>query len=155
MVIEGRDDASASDDMEQAIRADPDLEPLYFKARLPKPATPFQSLLQGLKLMPEDVASSDWDSWSKALEELVPRERLILEGRHGLGGKRRQTLQALGARFGVTREWVRQLELRAHRHLRKHAVERRLIHEGAPNRLSYFSSIPYWPAGTTRGTPRA
>lgn len=142
------------EDVEQAIKADPTLEARYFRARLPKPATPFEALLQGLKLMPEDVASSDQKAWGQALGDLVERERMVLEWRHGLVGHARLTLQAIGTKLGVTREWVRQLEERAHRHLRKRAVERGLIHERAPNRLVDSAPIPYWPPGTRRGAPR-
>lgn len=91
--------------------------------------------MQGLRLMPEDILSSDWQIWRSALEELDPRLRAILEWRHGLQGRTRLTLQAIGTRMKITREWVRQLEERGHRRLRRRAVERHLIAEAAPNRL--------------------
>jgi RNA polymerase sigma-32 factor len=47
----------------------------------------------------------------EALKELDPRERAILKARHM--SQRPMTLGALGKRFGISRERVRQLELRA------------------------------------------
>lgn len=135
-------------------REDVDPERLRFKPRLPKPATPMMSLFQGLKLMPEDLASSDPAAWSKVLEQLAPRQYLVLIGRHGLDGKPRRTLRALGERLRVTREWVRQIQERAHHVLRRRAVESGLIYERAPNRLSYSWREPYWPPGTVRGEAR-
>jgi RNA polymerase primary sigma factor len=41
---------------------------------------------------------------------LSRRERTILELRFGLAGKHPHTLEELGERFGVSREWIRQLE---------------------------------------------
>jgi RNA polymerase sigma-32 factor len=47
----------------------------------------------------------------EALKQLDPRERAILKARHM--SSRPITLGALGKRFGISRERVRQLELRA------------------------------------------
>jgi DNA-binding CsgD family transcriptional regulator len=118
---------------------------------LPKPATPFESLLQGLKLMPEEILSSDLQAWQSALDELDPRQHNILKWRHGLQGRPELTLQEIGTKLKITREWVRQLEERGHRLLRMRAVERHLINEAAPNRLSYSYRGSYWPPGTTPG----
>lgn len=104
--------------------------------------------------MPEDIASSDPAAWSKVLEQLAPRQCLVLIGRHGLDGKPRRTLRALGERLGVTREWVRQIQERAHHALRRRAVQSGLIHEKAPNRLSYSWREPYCPPGAVRGDGR-
>ena len=51
------------------------------------------------------------------LDELPPREREVLVLRYGLDGGRVHTLEELGKRFDVTRERVRQIELRALRKL--------------------------------------
>src|SRR5579884_413811 len=64
---------------------------------------------------------------AKALESLDPRMRQVVERRFGLDGEKPQTLEELGAELGVTRERVRQLELRALRALR----------ESAPGLLDY------------------
>jgi len=52
-----------------------------------------------------------------ALATLPLREREILFWRFGLDGDEEQTLEEVGARVGVTRERVRQLEARALRRL--------------------------------------
>jgi RNA polymerase sigma factor (sigma-70 family) len=49
----------------------------------------------------------------RALLRLVPRDAEILRARFGLAGDPVQTLEEIGARLGVTRERVRQLEERA------------------------------------------
>ena len=48
-----------------------------------------------------------------ALSELEERERLILVLRFGLGGQEPQTLEEIGAHFGLTRERIRQMQNRA------------------------------------------
>jgi len=53
---------------------------------------------------------------NEALKQLDPRERAILKARHM--SSRPTTLGALGKRFGISRERVRQLELRAKAKLR-------------------------------------
>ncbi|MGE5755873.1 MAG: RNA polymerase sigma factor RpoD/SigA [Planctomycetaceae bacterium] len=51
------------------------------------------------------------------MERLDERERAILALRFGLGGELPLTLKEVGHRLGVTREWVRKIELRAVRKL--------------------------------------
>jgi RNA polymerase primary sigma factor len=46
----------------------------------------------------------------RVLSELPERDRRVLELRFGLGGEQPRTLEEVGARFGVTRERIRQLE---------------------------------------------
>ena len=41
------------------------------------------------------------------------RERTVLELRYGLNGEDPQTLEQVGRRFGVTRERIRQIEVRS------------------------------------------
>ncbi len=66
---------------------------------------------------PEDmVAGLEEDGWRRsllheALKVLDPRERAILRARHM--SSRPATLAALGKKFQISRERVRQLELRA------------------------------------------
>jgi len=62
-------------------------------------------------------------------EALTPRERAVIEMRFGLrGGGERMTLEAIGREFGLTRERIRQIELRALRKLR-HPKQRRRLRE--------------------------
>ena len=49
----------------------------------------------------------------KRMERLDERERLILSLRFGLSSEQPQTFREIGRRLGVTREWVRKIELRA------------------------------------------
>ena len=51
------------------------------------------------------------------LERLDPRERTIVALRFGLDGDEPMTLKEVGRRLGVTREWVRKIEVRAVRKL--------------------------------------
>jgi RNA polymerase primary sigma factor len=65
---------------------------------------------------------------SKALNCLDERTKRVVERRFGLDGQPPQTLEELGGELGITRERVRQLELRALRQLR----------EAAPGLLDYL-----------------
>jgi RNA polymerase sigma factor (sigma-70 family) len=53
------------------------------------------------------------------LQILRPREEYILRLRFGLGGTAPQTLEAVGQRFGVSRERIRQIEAQALRKLQQ------------------------------------
>lgn len=54
---------------------------------------------------------------ARRMEVLDDRERFVLRHRYGLGGAPILTLKEIGERLGITREWVRKLELRAVRKL--------------------------------------
>jgi RNA polymerase primary sigma factor len=64
----------------------------------------------------------------EALDRLAPREALVLRLRHGVGEERPRTLEEIGARLGVTRERVRQVEASALRKLRVPPLARMLQH---------------------------
>ena len=49
----------------------------------------------------------------RRLDRLDERERLVVSLRFGLDGELPLTLREIGRRLGVTREWVRKIELRA------------------------------------------
>jgi RNA polymerase primary sigma factor len=49
----------------------------------------------------------------RRLDRLDARERTVVALRYGLDGERPLTLKEVGRRLGVTREWVRKIELRA------------------------------------------
>jgi RNA polymerase primary sigma factor len=82
---------------------------------------------------PADILGAEEDR--RLLDQLLagidPRDRQILEARFGLNG-RPETLEALGRRFKVTRERIRQIEFLALRRLRARARNR----EAAAARLA-------------------
>jgi RNA polymerase sigma factor (sigma-70 family) len=69
---------------------------------------------------PADVstASSIRRALSRALNSLSTREAQVLRLRFGVGERKDHTLEEVGARFGVTRERIRQIEAEALRKLR-------------------------------------
>ena len=74
----------------------------------PAPYTPPEASLE---------AAEDRRELSRRLERLDDRERAIITLRYGLGGGTPMTLRDVGRKLGVTREWVRKIELRAVRKL--------------------------------------
>ena len=52
---------------------------------------------------------------------LTPKETAILARRFGIGGLDAETLDDIGKTYGVTRERIRQLEMRALRKLKRYA----------------------------------
>jgi RNA polymerase primary sigma factor len=64
----------------------------------------------------------------QALDTLTPREARILRLRFGLDGSHPYTLEEVGAKFGLTRERIRQIEGKALRRLR-HPMRARLLRE--------------------------
>lgn len=66
--------------------------------------------------------ASLYEDLHESLGMLPHREREILYRRFGLNGHEEATLESIGREFGVTREWIRQLErdaIRSLRHLLK------------------------------------
>ncbi len=75
---------------------------------------------------------------AKILEQLDPRERQIVARRFGLGPSReRKTLQQVGDELGVSKERIRQIEVRAINKLREAAIDEKrtscLRHERLKN----------------------
>lgn len=60
------------------------------------------------------------DQVREILNDLPPKERKILEMRHGLLDGYTHTLEEVGKVFGVTRERIRQIEAKAHEKIRQH-----------------------------------
>ena len=60
------------------------------------------------------------DQVKEILGDLPPKERKILEMRHGLLDGYTHTLEEVGKVFGVTRERIRQIEAKAHEKIRQH-----------------------------------
>ena len=66
------------------------------------------------------------DQLKEILDELSPKERKILEMRHGLENGIYHTLEEVGKEFGVTRERIRQIEAKALEKIRTHEKAKRL-----------------------------
>ena len=66
------------------------------------------------------------DQVKEILGDLPPKERRILELRHGLVDGVPRTLEEVGKEFGVTRERIRQIEAKAHDKIRQHEKINRL-----------------------------
>lgn len=66
------------------------------------------------------------DQVKEILNDLPPKERKILEMRHGLVDGFTHTLEEVGKVFGVTRERIRQIEAKAHEKIRQHDKINRL-----------------------------
>ncbi len=67
------------------------------------------------------------DQIKDILNDLSPKERKILEMRHGLIDGVMRTLEEVGKEFGVTRERIRQIEAKAHEKIREHDKSTRLL----------------------------
>lgn len=61
------------------------------------------------------------DQVTLILSDLSPKERKILEMRHGLVDGITHTLEEVGKEFNVTRERIRQIEAKAHEKIRQHS----------------------------------
>ncbi len=66
------------------------------------------------------------DQLREILDDLSPKERKILEMRHGLENGVYHTLEEVGKEFGVTRERIRQIEAKALEKIRTHEKSKRL-----------------------------
>jgi RNA polymerase primary sigma factor len=66
------------------------------------------------------------DQVDEILGDLSPKERKILEMRHGLMDGITHTLEEVGKEFAVTRERIRQIEAKAHEKIRQHEKINRL-----------------------------
>lgn len=75
------------------------------------------------KMVSKDILR---DQVQGILKDLSPRERQVIEMRHGLEDGIQHTLEQIGLALGVTRERVRQIESRALEKLRDHAEVKKL-----------------------------
>jgi RNA polymerase sigma factor (sigma-70 family) len=106
-------------------------DPLSLETPIGDGESVFGDIIEDQSSASPDGASADKArsaELAKALRELDPRMRQVVERRFGVDGQVPQTLEELGTDLGITRERVRQLELRALRQLR----------EGAPGLLDYL-----------------
>ena len=76
------------------------------------------------------IAPDTVDEVEDVLDSLTPRERRVLQLRFGLIDGRQRTLEEVGKRFGVTRERIRQIEVKALRTLR-HPIQVHLLRDFA------------------------
>jgi RNA polymerase primary sigma factor len=65
------------------------------------------------------LAGAEGEELRRILERLDPRERQVIEYRYGLNGRPAHTLQEMSRRMGISREGVRQIEVRALNRLRR------------------------------------
>ncbi len=99
-------------------------DPLSLESPIGDGESVFADVIEDKRSGSVDSASNDKEraiALAAALEVLVPRMRRVVERRFGLDGQPPQTLEELGTELGITRERVRQLELRALRQLREQA----------------------------------
>ena len=73
----------------------------------------------------EIVAQADMarDRVSRLLEHLDPRTREVIRMRTGLDGSAEMTLEQIGQHFGITKERVRQINVRGMKQLRERAQQ--------------------------------
>ena len=79
-------------------------------------------------------AGDEWDILWGRIACLDVRERTILVLRYGLEGESPLTLKEIGRRLGVTREWVRKIEVRAVRKLDNDCDRDRTANQPQPAR---------------------
>lgn len=71
------------------------------------------------------------DELERALKELAPRERQVLQLRYGLKGTEISTLEEVGKELNLSRERVRQIETRSLERLRRITQRMGLVESGA------------------------
>jgi RNA polymerase primary sigma factor len=99
-------------------------DPLSLESPIGDGDSVFGDVIEDQRAGTPDAESADKErsvALGRALDSLEPRMRRVVERRFGLDGQAPQTLEELGNDLGVTRERVRQLELRALRQLRETA----------------------------------
>ena len=112
------------------------LDRVEFLLQMARPAESLDSLMEDgpeaieKELAPHETSDngelinlSNWmvkDAVEKVLLSLSPREAQVIKLRFGIGGGHAQTLEQVGQHFGVTRERIRQIEVKALEKLRRH-----------------------------------
>jgi RNA polymerase primary sigma factor len=79
-------------------------------------------------ISPSDAASLTMLQFEveEVLDTLTPRERRVIQLRFGLNDGHQRTLEEVGKRFGLTRERIRQIEVRALHKLRQPSRSKKL-----------------------------
>ena len=99
----------------------------------------------------ELVARESRAGLRRGLEQLTPVEKAVIEGRFGLRGEKTRTLKELGASLGVSRERVRQIEVKAKEKLRTYMVRESGETPRTQSGLMPAPFTPAWCAGTASG----
>lgn len=79
-------------------------------------------------LAPDEAAAQEMlrEQLDRVMNNLTPRERMVLRLRFGLEDGRNHTLEEVGSAFDVTRERIRQIEAKALRKLRRPSSKNKL-----------------------------
>lgn len=80
------------------------------------------------QILPEDVMIKNAlrENLGEVLETLTPREKKVIRLRFGLDNDQEQTLEEIGADFGLTRERIRQIEAKALKKLRHPSCSKKI-----------------------------
>ena len=92
------------------------------KTLIADPFTPSPEKTASLSVLKEQL--------KKVIQDLNPKERKIISLRYGLEDGIEHTLEEIGKLFGITRERVRQIELKALEKLKNHPMILKLKEEG-------------------------
>jgi len=129
------------EELAEALEMDPkDMEDILRVARLhlslespinreDEEDTTFLDLMEEEKMPSTEEQMLKWSlstQIQELLKELQPREALILRCRFGLDTEKPMTLEEVGKMLGISRERVRQLEVRVLEKLKKRASSRKL-----------------------------
>ena len=104
------------------------MQPLSLQASLSSEDDDSTSLEDVLESSVKDpsahaIQKSFKEKFKQVMEELMEREKLILKMRYGLSNERPKTLEEVGRYFNLSRERIRQIELKAIEKLKKMAFD--------------------------------
>jgi RNA polymerase primary sigma factor len=104
------------------------MQPLSLQASLSSEEEDSTSLEDVLESSVKDpsmhaIQKSFREKFKEVMEQLMEREKLILKMRYGLSNERPKTLEEVGRHFNLSRERIRQIELKAIEKLKKMATD--------------------------------
>jgi RNA polymerase primary sigma factor len=104
------------------------MQPLSLQASLSSEDDDSTSLEDVLESSVKDplmhaIQKSFKEKFKQVMEELMEREKIILKMRYGLSNERPKTLEEVGRYFNLSRERIRQIELKAVEKLKKMATD--------------------------------
>jgi RNA polymerase sigma factor (sigma-70 family) len=79
-----------------------------------------------VETIPQDELETIKKTLIEAMESLTEQEKVILKHRYGLDGADFKTIDELGEMMNLSREWVRQIQIRSLQKLQKHSLLKRL-----------------------------